>query len=453
MSTKNVFNMTVVRNADRVIEAALDDLQAASGEERAIVVSAPAGAGKSYLVETTVDRLRPKQKVVVAAPTNEQAFDLTRRISDRLGTSKPNERVTHLHSASVAPPPDVDSRKNVSCLTKGVPNSEGVVVGTIDKIADALLRDDLGTRDVLVIDEAYQASSSQYLRIGAIAPTHLLVGDPGQIDPFSTLSDGDHWRGLSEDPVQNAVSVLLRNHPNSPLHRLPITRRLAPAAAATAAAFYPGHAFEPAVRAGVRRFEIPTAGKRPKSIDQVLDAAALSGWGYLELPSSVTVAADPEIIETAVGVVDRVLDRTPTISCERYSPALLRPERTAVAVSHRDQVSRVRFELDALGHTAVVVDTANRLQGLEFDFIAAVHPLAGLAEADPFHLDPGRLCVMLTRHRHACVVIGRSGDDELLAGVPPATPAYLGWEVDPVLDGWATHRNVYDTLRAHRVSL
>jgi hypothetical protein len=183
----------------------------------------------------------------------------------------------------------------------------------------------------------------------------------------------------------------------------------------------------------------------------VLDVAALSGWGYLELPPGISVAADPETIEATVRVIDRVIDRTPTITCERYAPAHLRPERIAVAVSHRDQVSRVRAGLDALGHTDVVVETANRLQGLEFDFIAAVHPLAGLAEADSFHLDPGRLCVMLTRHRHACVVIGRTGDDELLADVPPATPAYLGWEVDPVLDGWTAHRHVYDTLRSHIV--
>jgi hypothetical protein len=453
MSSKKHFNTSVVRNADRVIEAALGDLQAAAGEERAIVVAAPAGAGKSYLVETTVDRLRPKHKIVVAAPTNEQAFDLTRRISDRLSSSQPKQRVSHLHSGSVTPPPDVTARKNVDCFPRGVPASAGVVVGTIDKIADALLRGDLDTRDVLIIDEAYQASSSHYLRIGAIAPTHLLVGDPGQIDPFSTLPDGDHWRGLSEDPVQTAVSVLLRNHPDSPRHRLPITRRLAPAAAATATAFYPGHAFEPAVRAGVRRFEIPSAGRRPTPTDRVLDAAAVSGWGYLELPPSITVAADPEVIEATVGVIDRVLHRRPTISCERYPAGQLRPERIAVAVSHRDQASRVRAELDALGHTDVVVDTANRLQGLEFDFITAIHPLAGLAEADSFHLDPGRLCVMLTRHRHACVVVGRVGDSALLAGVPPATPAYLGWEVDPVLDGWATHRHVYATLHTSRVSV
>ena len=198
-------------------------------------------------------------------------------------------------------------------------------------------------------------------------------------------------------------------------------------------------------------FTLPAAGRRRTATDQVLDQASQSGWGYLELPPGICLAADPQLIDATVGVVERVLDRRPTISCERFGAGELRDERVAVAVSHRDQVSCARSALDALGLTDVVVDTANRLQGLEFDFVVAIHPLAGLAEADPFHLDPGRLCVMLTRHRHACVVIGRSSDEELLSGVPPATPAYLGWESDPVLDGWATHRDVYRTLRSHRV--
>jgi putative heme-binding domain-containing protein len=45
--------------------------------------------------------------------------------------------------------------------------------------------------------------------------------------------------------------------------------------------------------------------------------------------------------------------------------------------------------------------------------------------------------VLLTRHRQACVVIGREGDRELIEDqVPPPTAAYLGWDPDPVLDGW-----------------
>lgn len=94
----------------------------------------------------------------------------------------------------------------------------------------------------------------------------------------------------------------------------------------------------------------------------------------------------------------------------------------------------------------VRVDTANKLQGLEFDLVVAWHPLAGLPDADGFHLDPGRLCVMLTRHRHACIVVGRAADADLVDGVPSDNEVWLGHDSDPVLDGWFTHRLVFERL-------
>ena len=123
----------------------------------------------------------------------------------------------------------------------------------------------------------------------------------------------------------------------------------------------------------------------------------------------------------------------------------------AVGVSHNEQTDLLRARLDAAGLMEIVVDTANKLQGREFDVMIAWHPLAGLPDPDPFHLDPGRLCVLLTRHRHACIVVGRAGDRALLDSTPPTTPAYLGWDPDPVLDGWDVHRSVLEVLEPHRM--
>jgi hypothetical protein len=82
------------------------------------------------------------------------------------------------------------------------------------------------------------------------------------------------------------------------------------------------------------------------------------------------------------------------------------------------------------------------------------HPLAGLPEADEFHLDPGRLCVLLTRHRQACIVVGRAGDAELVEDqIPPPTAAYLGWDPDPILDGWEIHREVFAALEPFRLRI
>src|SRR6202011_4357371 len=98
-------------------------------------------------------------------------------------------------------------------------------------------------------------------------------------------------------------------------------------------------------------------------------------------------------------------------------PAALDRLRIAISVSHNDQKDLLRVHLDEQGLDDVRVDTANKLQGLEYDLTIAWHPLAGLAEPDRFHLEPGRMCVMTTRHRHACIVVGRRSDTTLLDGV------------------------------------
>ena len=143
------------------------------------------------------------------------------------------------------------------------------------------------------------------------------------------------------------------------------------------------------------------------------------------------------------------------MTCERHPQGTgLALERIAVGVSHNPQKAFVRSLLDAAGLHAVVVDTANKLQGREFEVCVCWHPLAGLDEADDFHVEAGRLCVMCTRHRHACIVVGRAGDRELIEGLPPATPAWPGAGFDYVLRGWEVHQNVFSALatRPRRVA-
>jgi len=167
-------------------------------------------------------------------------------------------------------------------------------------------------------------------------------------------------------------------------------------------------------------------------------------------------------LETALGFGDRglfprtrrLLQRAPEVRCERKKPPVaLREADVAVAVSHNDQKNALRARLADEGLGEVVVNTANKLQGLTFEVVIAWHPLAGLLDADAFHLDPGRLCVMLTRHRHACIVVGRAGDRELVCGIPPATPSYVGWDSNPALDGWYVHEGVFRALEEHRMSV
>jgi hypothetical protein len=257
--------------------------------------------------------------------------------------------------------------------------------------------------------------------------------------------------------LQTAVGVLRRNHPATPVYGMPITRRLDDRAVRVARFFYPDLAFDPAVLPGVRQLVLHTAaaGAHRRWLDAALDLAAGQGWAHVELPHAPVLPADPETVAVLTALVRRLFDRNPEVCCERQPrPALLRQDQVAVGVAHNDQKDFLRVALADAGLGEVVVETANKLQGLEFEVVFVWHPLAGLPQADGFHLDPGRLCVLLTRHRQACIVVGRQGDQDLLEEqVPPPTAAYLGCDADPVLDGWEVHGRVFQELAPVKAAL
>jgi hypothetical protein len=446
------FDQAVIAAAAAVEDEMRADLLARAGQQAAVVAAAPAGAGKSHFVSATVGRLRAEGlRVALVAPTNEQVHSLVGRVKQL----NPNLPVAFVHAQGRELPVATAALPGVSQPTAAEARSrrDPLVVATVDKLADAFLRDDLGGFDVLVIDEAYQADAARYYVAANVAPTHLLVGDTGQLDPFSTIDDATFWRGGAEDPLQTAAGVLLRNHPSTPVHRIPITWRLAPNAVPVARCFYPGHPFGAAVRPGVRELRLtrPGPGSEPLAVvDHALDEAARAGWAHVTLPGTPVLTADPATAVLIRDLIVRMFARSAQVNGEdRETPAGLRPAEVAVGVSHNDQKDLLRALLDDAGLGGVTVDTANRLQGLTFEVVVAWHPLAGSTVTDAFHLDPGRLCVLLTRHRQACIVVGRDTDRVLLEGIPPATPGFLGWDPDPVLDGWDAHEGVFRLLEPH----
>ena len=120
-------------------------------------------------------------------------------------------------------------------------------------------------------------------------------------------------------------------------------------------------------------------------------------------------------------------------------------DRIAVGTAHRDQAQAIRAVLQANGLAGVTVDTANRLQGREFDVVIVLHPLSGRRDATAFHLEAGRLCVLTTRHRHACIVVARAGIPELLDAHPSAEPVHLNVPVK-FPDGWEANQAVVARL-------
>ena len=79
-----------------------------------------------------------------------------------------------------------------------------------------------------------------------------------------------------------------------------------------------------------------------------------------------------------------------------------------------------------------------------------LHPLSGRRDATAFHLEAGRLCVLASRHRHACIVVARAGIPELLDAHPSAEPVHLGVPVK-FPDGWEANQAFMAHLRHRKV--
>jgi superfamily I DNA and/or RNA helicase len=115
-----------------------------------------------------------------------------------------------------------------------------------------------------------------------------------------------------------------------------------------------------------------------------------------------------------------------------------------VVCAHVAQVSAVKERLGS-GLSEVYVETADRFQGLERAVMLVHHPLSGRVDADEFHTDAGRLCVMLSRHRIACLVFGRAGMSGMLERQVLGGDRILG-AVDKGYMGWKAHRTLLDAL-------
>jgi len=412
------------------------------GRHRGVIVDSPPGAGKSTLVVTAARAIAAAgEPLMIVAQTNEQVDDLIVRFA----AADPHIAVGRLSARGHTPSPRVASLDGVT-IAHAVDDLAGcaIVVGTADKWAY--------TRAArfpwAIVDEAYQMRSDKLLPIATLFDRALFVGDPGQLDPFSTVGV-DRWAGLSWDPMQSAVAVLARHNPDLPVHRLPVSWRLpANAAPLVAQAFYPDTPFRSGTADGDRRLEL--AAGDAGAVDRTLDVAAATGWALHELPARHTVRTDAEAVRACARLAARLLARRP-VAYDEHGSHEIGPERIAIGCAHKDQVAAIRAACAAEGVSGgVTVDTANRLQGREYDVVIVLHPLSGRRDATAFHLEAGRLCVLTSRHRHACVVVARAGIPELLDAHPSTGGVHLGVPVK-FPDGWEANHAVLDHLARHRV--
>jgi hypothetical protein len=390
--------------------------------------------------------------VPIVVQTNDQADDMLRGfIVDRGAGARPL-RLGRLHARDYDIPDDLGS-ENSFVFSSGIEDLYGVdaIISTADKWATVALDNQW---PFAIIDEAHQMRSDKLLPIGAMMHSLLLVGDPGQLAPF-TNADATQFRGRPLSPLETAAATILVTQPMTARFALPVSWRLpSHTAGLISDAFY----------------EIPfTAGTLPherqlrrsiSSLDHGLAATAVDratqqGWAFVELDSLPMPQTDPESVQIICDMVVELLRAGIVLDDERGTRALL-PSNIAVGVTHRDQRDHVRTALQRIAGQAglpvdeVVVDTANVLQGREFEIVVVWHPLSGRRDASEFHLDAGRLCVLLSRHRQACIVISRGGIADQLNAHAPVDPVWLG-ERAQTIDGWHAHLTVLEYLKRFAV--
>lgn len=427
------------------------------GDSRVVIAKAPPGAGKTTTSRLVTRRLLDSgmAQVPIVVQTNAQADDLMLALAhEGLTTGR-------------------------LCSQKLLPESTRRAAGTTNLSLSTKIAD-LRTCQVVVapaakwiylnhpsappptayplaiIDEAYQMRGDDLFRSANLFQRALAIGDPGQLDPF-TIADDRRFAGQAQGPLDTAAGTLEASYPDAPVVEMPVSWRLPESAVPLVRdAFYEIDFFA-ATGEGERSLHVDRLDIG-STVDAVIDRAVESGWGYLELPARFTLRTDEEMVTNLANVVRRLFERDAQTSCELVPGGRrLVGRRVAVGTVHRDQADLVRSHLTDLVDDGapidlldVTVDTANRLQGREYDVVVVWHPLAGRRDASEFHLEAGRLCVLLSRHRHACIVVGRAGIGDLLDSHPTEVKLYLNLPAD-VPDGWEANHSVLAHLLGHRL--
>lgn len=408
-----------------------------------VIVDSPPGAGKTRLVETVAATAAQHLglRVAIVAPRVEQTYELVRRLS--VGFHQLPLQL--LQSGRRPPPADIQQMARVVDDARQLSGGAGVIVANSSKMMIETAKFGAGAFGLIVGDEAYQIPFKDYQPLFSLCDQHLLVGDPGQLPPliqadvafFEPARYKVHWPTPRE---------LLRRFPTTPVIRLPVSRRLVPDTVAfVQPGFYPNLPFVSAAEPGRQlRLVHPGIGD---PVDAALDMIAGGGsMVALLLPlRSVSVdEVDDDVAALAARVAVRVLERG---AVDGAGNDLL-PADIGCADSHVASGSSIRNHIGSAGVSMndLMVNTPEIWQGLQRQIMVVKHPLSGLARPDRFSLEPGRFCVMLSRHKIGCIVVGRAGVTEALDRHHHDCANRPLGSGDEEWRGWAAHHALWSAL-------
>jgi hypothetical protein len=388
--------LSLNESASETEEAITKSLGALS-ESGAVVVKAPPGAGKTTLLIKLAREISKGRSVAIVCFTNAQADDIV----NRMVRLEPDFPVIRFVSAIAESTTTVDSRYVQSNLN-GIQPGQVVVAGVQKWTASRRFNIEF---DYVFVDEAWQITWADLLGLRRLSSRYLLIGDPGQIPPVVPI-DTKWWATCLQPPDRPAPEVLLATKHDVAIHQLPGTRRLPQSTVEVVRHFYDF---------GFESYEVP--GDRWISSEEwlgenadVLRQLESSSIVWLPVPTpddGPPHPLDDEVAQKAAQIVLDLLTSRPRITVPGSERSWeLDPNDVGIVASHRVMNSRILHHLGLVGRE-VRVDTAERWQGLERPIMVAIHPLSSTTSPQAFDLDSGRLCVMLSRHQVAMIIIGR----------------------------------------------
>ena len=478
----------IVRRTEDLIETFVAGLTSST---KLGIVKAPPGSGKTFTLLGILNELIQDHgfTIALAAQTNNQANDIVSEFTARFSTP-----ITRLGASKTLAPTGFPPGAVWETNARNIVKSPGLFVSTTAKWTFTSLDFDF---DLLAIDESWQMPWSEFMRCAELSERFLMIGDPGQIEPVTTI-DVARW-GTSNRPPHKSTPAVVIDDPQFDdirmVGELPSCRRLPAESVPYIRPFYDFYfsAFaEPNERvieyaSGVDD-DFDRAMREVATLDVDTEEA---GWasnpgepiGKLLMNNAMFEKAPTIDGDIAAAVlIDRMkncepvlatiptspdgppaeIDRELAIAIHRIVRALLNPavsigvkpgepirpvraEDIGVCAAHRKMNGEITKRLGP-ELSAVRVDTPERWQGLQKPIMIAVHPLSGVTAPSQFDLSTGRLCVMASRHQVGMIFVARDHVGKTIEDVIPYATQAPG-QPDDIGRGRRAHLEFWNLLK------
>ena len=335
-----------------------------------VIVKAPPGSGKTYLLLKGVDHAANSgMRIAIGGQTNSQVNDICRR----LALDYPHLSVQRF-AASGSPSEPLGPTVQWITDKKDLIAGPGIVVGTIAKWS---LTQDLEEFDVLFVDEAWQMSWSDFMLCGQVSGRFVLIGDPGQIPPIVPIPV-DRWETSPRAPHQAAPQLILDDTALSVTSlELPASRRLPHDSVDFIRPFY-DFTFDAWAEPGERYVKVGASSSHGHRSDGALDLLETGSVSALTVPTpsdGPPLELDEQIAVLAAETAGRLVERGALlVDDESGEEQQLTPEDIGLAATHRVVNHAMDQALPDALRGRTIVDTPERWQGLERKVMIVVHP-------------------------------------------------------------------------------